>query len=107
MANQQQSQGITKARAVEIAHKALDDLKASQALVLLQDKTLEKDFGWVFFYTTKKFHETHDKKYLIPGNGPLVVDRLDGATHFLSSSMPPARTIEEYEKTWRENQKKP
>jgi len=106
MANQEQSQGITKARALEIARKAVDDLKASQPLVLLQDKTLEKDFGWVFFYTTKKFQETGDKKFLMPGNGPLVVDRLGGATHFLTSSMPPARAVEEYEKTWRENQKK-
>jgi hypothetical protein len=100
MANQQ-SENITPSKALEIARKAVDDLKASQPFVIIENKTQTKDFGWVFFYTSKKFLETHDRKDLIPGNGPLVVDRLDGSTHFLSSSLPPNRAIEEYEKNWR------
>jgi hypothetical protein len=105
MANQQ-SENITPARALEIARKAVDDLKASQPFVIIENKTQTKDFGWVFFYTSKKFLETHDRKDLIPGNGPLVVDRLDGTIHFLSSSLPPNRAIEEYEKNWRTNHHK-
>ncbi|MHB8501933.1 MAG: YrhB domain-containing protein [Candidatus Acidiferrales bacterium] len=105
MANQQ-SENITQSRALEIARKAIEDLKASQPLVILDNKTQSKDFGWVFFYTSKKFLETHDKKYLVPGNGPLVIDRSDGSPHFLSSSLPPNRAIEEYEKNWRKSHEK-
>jgi len=31
----------------------------------------------------------------------LVVERADGSTHFLSTSLPPNRAIEEYESAWR------
>ena len=104
MANQQ-SEALSKERALEIARKTIDNLKSNNPLVILEDKTLEKDFGWVFFYTTKKYLETHDKKYLMPGNSPLVVERADGSTHFLSTSLPPSRAVEEYEKSWQSRHK--
>ncbi|HXN50546.1 MAG TPA: YrhB domain-containing protein [Candidatus Acidoferrum sp.] len=104
MANQH-AETLSKERATEIARKTIDDLKATNPLVILEDKTLEKDFGWVFFYTTKKYQETRDKKYLMPGNSPLIVDRFDGSTHFLPSSLPPGRAVEEYQKAWRSKQK--
>lgn len=109
MANQQnqQAEEFSKVRALEIARKTIENLNSKNPLVIMEDKTLEKDFGWVFFYTTKKYLETHDKKYLMPGNSPLVVDRVDGTTHFLSTSLPPIRAIEEYEKNWRSRHKHP
>ena len=105
MANQH-THVLTKMQALEIAQAAIEKLKSSNPLVIMEEKTVEKDFGWVFFYTTKKYLETHDKKYLVPGNSPLVVDRANGTTHFLSTSVPPNRAIDEYEKSWRARQKK-
>lgn len=95
---------ITKQQATEIARKTIADLKSGTEFVILEDKTVEKDFGWVFIYTPKKFMETKDRKYLVPGNGPLVVNRSDGSTRFLSTAAPPAKAIEEYERTWRSSQ---
>jgi hypothetical protein len=95
---------VTKQQATEIARKIIDNLKPGTDFVILEDKTVEKEFGWVFFYTTKKYFETKDKKYLMPGNSPLVVNRKDGSTTFLSTSVPPPKAIEEYERTWRDSQ---
>lgn len=100
MANQQQA--ISKQTAFEIARKTVAELKSNEPLKLLEDKTVEKDFGWVFFYNTKRFLETHDRKYMMPGNAPFVVEREDGSVHFLFSSVPPNQAIEKYEKEWRE-----
>jgi hypothetical protein len=63
----------------------------SPGLVLEEEKTVEREFGWVFFYTTRKFLETRDKKHLMPGNAPLVVLKEDGSTHYLGTSLAPPK----------------
>lgn len=95
---------MTKEQAKEIAVKTIDQLKPGTEFVILDEKTMEKDFGWVFFYAPKKYVETGNPKYLVPGNSPIVVHRSDGSTHFLSTSVPPSRAIEVYEQRWREAQ---
>lgn len=96
---------MTKQQAKEIAVKAISNLKPGTEFVVLDDKTVEKDFGWVFFYSPTKYLETKDPKYLTPGNSPIIVDRADGATHFLPTSVPPPRAIEIYEQHWHETHK--
>jgi hypothetical protein len=96
------AKAINKARATEIARQAVSHLSTDHELVIMDDKTVERPFGWVFFYTTRKYLETHDRQYLLPGTAPLVVNREDGSTEYLPTSMPPARAIEHYEKTWAE-----
>ncbi len=44
-------------------------------LVIVDSSTLTEDFGWVFFYTSKKFLETSEIKYAIGGNAPIIVDK--------------------------------
>jgi hypothetical protein len=95
---------ITKARAIEIARKVVARDAGEHALVIIEDKTVERPFGWVFFYTTRQYVKTGDPKYLIPGSAPLVVHRADGATEYLATSIPPARAIEIYEKRWFQKQ---
>jgi immunity protein 35 of polymorphic toxin system len=61
-------------------------------LCLLEEQTLETEFGWVFFYTSKLFHETGDFKYAVAGNAPMIVDRTLGSLHLTGT----ARSIEYY-----------
>jgi hypothetical protein len=89
---------VTRERAVEIARAAIAPLKPGTAFVLLEDETVEKDWGWVFRYGTPEFAQTRDPRALVPGTGPFVVERADGAVTFLSTSVPPARAIAEYER---------
>ncbi len=98
---------ITKDKALEIAKKAVAEFKPGTEFVIHEDKTLEKEFGWVFFYSPKAFLESKDPRTLVPGAGPLVVERLGGGTQYLTTSVPPERAVKEFERRWREEQQKP
>jgi hypothetical protein len=91
---------IGKDQAEKIAKKVIDENAGEHDFVIMKDKTVERAFGWVFFYTTRKYLETHDPQYLVPGAAPLVVLREDGSTEFLPTSIPPTRAIELFQKRW-------
>jgi hypothetical protein len=61
-------------------------------LIIIDDKTIEKEWGWVFFYTSKLWHQTRDPRYEIAGNAPLIVERKTGRLIATGT----ARTIEQY-----------
>ncbi len=92
---------ITREDATVIARNVVTDSKGE--FVLEEDQTLEKDFGWVFFRTTKKYLESHNLRDLVPGVGPFVVD-LYGEVTYLSSAMPPDKAIEMYQSVKKENE---
>jgi len=69
------------------------------SFVVLRDKTKERGFGWVVFYTTEEFLKSGNPGDLVPGVGPVVVLR-DGAVVPLSTSVPPAMAISIYEEQW-------
>ena len=91
---------ITRETAAEIARSTLQslDTASDHMMVLLDDRTIERPFGWVFFYVPKRFAETRDPMYLVPGNAPLIVDRRDGSTHFTGTAESIGTYIAEYEK---------
>lgn len=47
--------------------------------VIFDEFTIEKDFGWVFFYNSRKFVETEEFSYCLAGNAPIIVNRFDGS----------------------------
>jgi len=96
---------ISLARALDIAKKEVSEISNQHDFVLQEDRTVERRFGWVFFYTTRKYLETRDPQYLVPGNAPLAVLRQDGSIAHLATSVPPERAIEIYEKRWEESQR--
>src|SRR5262249_54996518 len=65
-------------------------------LVILDEHTIETDFGWVFFWSSKRYVETGESRYALAGNGPLIVDRRDGSIHKTSTSEPTDEIIERY-----------
>ncbi|OQP66582.1 hypothetical protein A3860_13965 [Niastella vici] len=72
-------------------------------LVILESETVEKWYGWIFCYTSKKFIETGDMKYAVAGNCPLFISKLSGeiATYFTSYSLESMTEIHEEEfKLW-------
>jgi hypothetical protein len=97
--------GISLARALEIAKREISESSNQHDFVLQEDRTVERRFGWVFFYTTRKYLETRDPQDLVPGNAPLVVLREDGSVAHLATSIPPERAIEIFEKRWEESQR--
>ena len=96
---------ITKEAALKIAKEAIisytypSPINNSTDLIIQEEKTIEKDFGWVFYCTSKKYLETKDEKYLIPGNAPIIVNR-DGYSFYLNNVPNNLPDIEKYEERW-------
>lgn len=61
--------------------------------VLMEDKTVETERGWVFFYNTQEFIETGDPISALAGNGPILVKR-SGEVSELPSAVPWETAIE-------------
>ena len=85
--------GISATQALTIAHHTVAAMSTNHDFVLELAKTQEHPFGWVFFYTPSQYLKTGERRFLAPGNGPLVVHRGDGHTEFLSTSMPVPQAI--------------
>jgi len=91
---------ITKSEARQIAH---DHVKATEVgvgleLVLLDRHTMERNFGWVFFYDSKLHVETGDFQYAVAGNAPIVVTKADGALHVTGTAHPVEHYLKEFER---------
>jgi immunity protein 35 of polymorphic toxin system len=91
---------IDKAAATAIARDFLSRLqvRANIDLALQPDSTIERDFGWVFFYNSTKYLETKNFRDAVAGNAPLIVDRDDGSVHLTGTADPVETYIERYER---------
>ena len=88
---------ITKDDAIRIAQKTCaNQSDKKNKFVLVTENPEEKAFGWIFFCNTEKYLRTKDRNYMVPGLGPLIVDR-EGRSEFLSTAMHPSIAIQEYE----------
>ena len=55
-------------------------------IVMMEEWTTEKPIGWFFSYQSKEYKETRDRKFLLIGNGPILVKRMDGEVIIFGSS---------------------
>ena len=60
--------------------------------------SLDKEYGWIFFYDSKRYWETKDFQYVIAGNAPIVVEKSDGSLHVLNTAQELDDMIGDYEK---------
>ena len=67
-------------------------------LIILDQRTIEKPYGWVFFYTSKSWFETRDAKFAIAGNGPFLVKQENGEIQQFGTAHPVEWWIDEYER---------
>ena len=91
----------SEARALVEARLAPEgsELPSDYALVVLDEFTIERPWGWVFFYTSKLWHETQEFRYAIAGNGPFLVERSTGKVQPLGTAHPVQHYIAAYERT--------
>ncbi len=64
--------------------------------VIADEATREEDFGWVFFYNSRRYRETKKMAFALAGNGPVVVDRVSEAVTMLGSAGGVALQLSEY-----------
>ena len=86
-----------EARALVLSYMRNREAEAGCDLVLLDGKTMEKSFGWVFFYDSKEHAESGDCRHALAGNAPLVVTRADGAIHETGTALPLQKYLERFE----------
>jgi hypothetical protein len=67
-------------------------------LVIRDEKTIEKSYGWIFFYNSKRYLQTQEIHYLVIGNGPIIFERDSGNIVRLTSACSANESIEDYEK---------
>jgi len=85
-----------EARILALSYVRNKESGAGSDLVLLDDKTIEKDFGWVFFYDSKDHAKTGDIRYALAGNAPVVVTR-DGVIHETGTALPLETYLERFQ----------
>jgi hypothetical protein len=67
-----------------------------EELVILDEHTIERSWGWVFFYTSRGWRDG-DFQYALAGNAPIIVNRLDGTLRHTGTALPVEDYISEYE----------
>jgi hypothetical protein len=65
--------------------------------VILDEYTVERPWGWVFFYDSRRYQETRDLRFAVAGNAPYFVRRADGAIFVAGTAFPVEHYIERFE----------
>jgi len=94
---------ITKEEARELVAATVcrrpDWLPPDDEIIIVDEATIERPWGWVFFHTSKKWEETNDIRYAIAGNSPLIVEKATGKLIPTGTARNIEYYIENYERT--------
>jgi hypothetical protein len=90
---------IDRVRARAIAQEYVDSMRTAEELVILDDETMEEDFGWVFFYQSAAWVHGGDVVDRLGGNAPVVVRRSSGAVHPTGTALPLEKYLHEFRGT--------
>ena len=66
--------------------------------VILDDHTIERHWGWVFFYDSRKYRETGGVQFAVAGNAPFFVRRENGAVFVAGTAYPLEVYIDDFER---------
>ena len=64
-------------------------------LVILRERTMEKEYGWIFHFTTQDYLEGKTK-YVPLGNGPVLIEKSGKIVQF-PTAIPLEKALEKYE----------
>lgn len=86
MMNREKAEKLAQREIQRIAMQAGDEF------VLCSEDTIERGFGWLFFYQSKAFIDSGELKYRLAGNGPIVVEK-DSGNVTIHGSVPSVEEI--------------
>lgn len=92
---------MDKPEAIRLVEKELVKLNPSVECIIQHGETIEKPWGWVFFYQSKAFVNSGDFRDMLCGNAPLIVNRSSGEVVLTGT----AHDIEHYIKEYEEHRK--
>ena len=73
------------------------DAEQTVELAIIDDETIEKEYGWIFFYQTKEYLCTGNALDALVGNAPYIVDKFTGELVETGTANPVEDYIAEYE----------
>ena len=88
----------TEARAIAERFLLEHGENVTGGVAIIEQKTLDRPYGWIFFYNSKQYLENGNPLEALGGNGPLVVARSDGRVTALSGAAEPTASIAEFER---------
>jgi hypothetical protein len=65
--------------------------------IILDERTIGRDWGWVFFYDSRRYQETGESRFLVADNSPYLVRREDGSLFQTGTSYPIEEYIKDFE----------
>lgn len=89
---------LTKDQAISAVNAELRRMNVTDTLEVVDSKTIEKSFGWIFFYNSKKFVLSGLAVDKIAGNGPVFVNKYNRDIKFFGSTPPLEEIIQTYER---------
>ncbi len=94
---------LTLEEARSVAQADLDKGRAHnpdvEEVVILDQYTIAREWGWVFFYQSRRYVETGDRRHFLGGNAPLIVNRFDGSVRRTGTARPTEEYVERYERS--------
>src|SRR5262245_44978788 len=90
---------VTRAEARRIADEFINRPYNVEGdlLEILDSLTMERAYGWIFFYDSTRHIYTGDPRHMLAGNGPVLVEKDGGRVIQFGSARPPEYYIAEYE----------
>lgn len=77
---------------VNFNHQPQDD-----ELVIVDEETITKDYGWVFFAVNKKYLETQDFRDMVIGRGPVLFEKQSETIIPFGTAFSAEQYLEQYE----------
>jgi Immunity protein 35 len=92
---------IILAEATKAAERYIQDMERAcgMPLRLLKDQTIERSFGWAFFYDAALPTGSGDADAVLAGNAPIIVDKRDGSLHETGTAYLIEQYLDNYERT--------
>jgi hypothetical protein len=90
---------LEEARSLVEAAIADGDPPRDDIPVVLDKETIERPWGWIFFYQSRHFVETGDFSSFLVGNAPLIVERSSGRLIPTGTAHPVEFYLRNYEAT--------
>ena len=93
------SDAVSKEEGQAIVERSLNQgySEPGDSLVILEDETIEKPYGWVFFYQSSLFLKTGDFEEQVIA-GPVVFCSVDRSVHLLGTANGPEQEVAEFER---------
>lgn len=92
---------LTKEEAKQLVYERINAADPYETntieLAIIDNETIEKEYGWVFFYQTKEYLKTGDIGDLLLGNAPYIVNKYTGEVVATGTAYPIEDYIAEYE----------